>query len=298
MNRCSIVKVHILHSAKSEYVEQKTMNIELQEKIGEGSYGIVFLMKNKHVIKIFKNSVLNKTVLVESDSLLPLKNENRELMFFLNYIKEKTKKNMIIDIYAIGVLKDILKYNNETVYKNNYFIILPFCIPFYKMFSIWNKPLINTKNGFLFTLTVMKRLLDISLFLEKKYNLINLDFKFDNYMFTDKKENIKKLTLLDFSIVKKKYKKKYDFYKKYFIWPNNKKDFLLENIPSYSICINGLELLFGIDKIINLFQEKYLENYLKIIKSKNKNIYNIFYQGLFAFINSEKLLLMINEEVK
>lgn len=298
MNRCSIVKVYILHSTKTEYVEQKNMNIELQEKIGEGSYGIVFLMNNKHVIKIFKNSVFDKTVLIESDSLLPHKNENRELMFFLNYIKEKTKKNMIIDIYAIGVLKDILKYNNETIYKNNYFIILPFCIPFYKMFSIWNKPLINTKNGFLFTLTVMKRLLDISLFLEKKYNLINLDFKFDNYMFTDKKENIKKLTLLDFSIVKKKNKKKYDFYKKYFIWPNSKKDFLLENIPSYSICINGLELLFGIDKIINFFQEKYLENYLKIIKAKNKNIYNIFYQGLFVYVNSENLLLMINDEMK
>jgi hypothetical protein len=58
-----------------------------------------------------------------------------------------------------------------------YFIILPKCIPFYEIFGIYNKPLINEKNGFIFTLTIMNRLLKASNYLEKTYDLTNLDLK-------------------------------------------------------------------------------------------------------------------------
>ena len=96
--------------------------------------------------------------------------------------------------------------------------------------------------------------------------------------------------MLDFSIVKKNTKKKYTINNKYYIWPNGTN--LIENIPSYSICINGLELLFGYNNIFNLSNN--LNNYLKIIKDKNKNVYNIFNNGLILKISTDKLLKLIS----
>jgi hypothetical protein len=46
------------------------------------------------------------------------------------------------------------------------------------------------KNGIIFTVNVMKRLLEISQYLETKYNLINLDFKLNNFMFSKKNNDL------------------------------------------------------------------------------------------------------------
>jgi predicted Ser/Thr protein kinase len=73
-----IFKTFIIKSNSDEYIENKIKKINVKENIGEGSYGVVFLIQNEHVIKIFKNSTLHNTILDESNYLIPIKNENRD----------------------------------------------------------------------------------------------------------------------------------------------------------------------------------------------------------------------------
>ena len=304
----------ILKSTHPDYRENKNSKIYIIKKIGEGSYGIVFLIKNNSVIKIFKNSTLENTILNESKYLIPTKYENRELIFFLNYIKEKILDNKyIINIFAIGLLKDVIINNNIKLNLNSYFIILPQYIPFYNVCNIYNTSLIDKRNGLNFTLHVMKKMTEISYFMEKQFNLINLDAKLNNFMFKDNKikniihdiKNISSLKdgeiikilnnlkMIDFSIIKTNNNKKYNIVNKYYIWPqiNN---MLIDYIPSYITCINGLELLFGHDNVIDLPNSDKINYYLSIIKNKNIKIYDIFLSGLILKINTEDFMKLIN----
>jgi hypothetical protein len=300
----------ILKSTHPDYKENKYSKIYIIKKIGEGSYGIVFLIKNNSVIKIFKNSTFENTILNESNYLIPTKHENRELMFFLNYIKEKIIENKyIINIFAIGLLKDVIVNNNIKLNINSYFIILPQYTPFYSIYNIYNTPLIDKKYGLNFTLHIMKRMTEISYFIENKYNLINLDSKLSNFMFKNNKSNnvmidkktllskeddlVKNLKMIDFSIIKTKNNKKYNVLNKYYIWPNSN-NVLLEYFPSYITCINGLELLFGHDNIKDLPNNDKINYYLSIIKNKNIKIYNIFINGLILKINTIDFLELFN----
>jgi len=287
------LKIYILRSSNNNYIEKKFIKIKILKKIGEGSYGVVFLLNNDHVIKIFKNSTLKNTILTESNYLIPIKNENRELIFYYKYIDEKKENNYIINLYAIGIIKDIIIDNLNNIELNSYFIILPLCTSFYNTYNIFNTELINKKNGINFTLKIMKRIIQISEFLETKYNIVNLDFKLNNFMFTNNNNNLDNLIMLDFSITKKKTKIKYNIDNKYYIWPKSN-NILIENIPPYSTCINGLELLFGYKSIVNIRSNNKLEYYLKIIEKKDKNIYNIFLNGLILKINTENFLKLLN----
>jgi hypothetical protein len=299
-----ILKTIIIKSNFDDYIENKIKKINVNEIIGEGSYGVVLLLQNEHVIKIFKNSTLNNTILDESNYLIPIKNENRELIFFFKYIvNNNINNNLIINVYAIGIIKDKIIINNTIYDENSYFIILPYYIPFYKKFEILNKPLIDKSNGLLFTLKVMKRMLDASNYLENEFNIINLDIKLNNCMVPKKEDNINNILMIDFSIYKKKTNKKYNILNKYYLWPDG--NINIEYIPSYSISISGLQLLFGHDEIIKFKQNYNKQNnkefddnkfikYLKIIKDKNKNIYNIFNDGLINKSNTINLLNNLN----
>ena len=112
-NQGFVLNTFILRSNDKEYDENKMKKIIIKKKIGEGNYGLVFLLTNNHVIKIFKNSTLNNTILNESSFLLPIKNENRELIFYYKYINNKKESNFIINLYAIGLIKDTLIDNNQ-----------------------------------------------------------------------------------------------------------------------------------------------------------------------------------------
>ena len=315
-----VLKSLILKSDHKDYPENKNKKLYVKKKIGEGSYGLVFLIQNDHVIKIFKNSTINNTVFNESNYLIPIRNENRELTFFFKYINNKKVNTFIVNLYAIGIIRDSIIDNSIKLELNSYFIILPLCVPFYNNFNILNIPLINKKNGLDFTVSVMKRLLEISQFLENKYDLINLDFKLNNFMLTKNSDNLNDIIMIDFSIVKKinNKNKTYNLTKelnpldsgdasrrsptrvtsmsdslnKYYIWPANNQ--ILENIPSYSVSINGLELLFGYNKVLDLPNNDKIKYFLKIIEDKNKNIHNIFFNGLILKINTESLLKLIN----
>ena len=322
------LNAYILKSITSLYPEKKIINLYIKEKLAEGSYGIVYLIddnnyndndnnniSDKNVIKIFKNSIFNNTILTESNYLIPTKNENRELIFFMKYVNNNYISNRhIINVIAIGIIKDIIIDFNNKINLHSYFIILPYYIPFYKSINIFNIPLIEKKDGLLFTLKIMKRLLEISHFLENNYNLVNLDIKLNNFVFKKKKtKNLENLIMIDFGLIKKINDKKYkassigrlmdsdlcntltktDLSNKYYLWPD--KYFFLENLPSYSVCINGLVLLFGYDKILNFPDSNKIKYYLKIIKNKNKIIHNIFYDGLMLNLNTENFIkLLIN----
>ena len=288
-----LLKIYILRSSNDNYIENKYKKIKIIKKLGEGSYGLVFLLNNDHVIKIFKNSTIKNTILNESNYLIPIKNENRELIFYYKYIDEKKENNYIINLYAIGIIKDNIIDNTNNIELNSYFIILPLCTSFYNTYKIYNTELINKKNGINFTLKIMKRIIQISEFLENKYNTINLDFKLNNFMFTNKNNNLDSLIMLDFSITKKKTKIKYNIDNKYYIWPKSN-NILIEYLPSYSTCINGLELLFGHKSIINIRNNDKLDYYLRIIQEKDKNVYNIFFNGLILKINTENFLKILN----
>jgi len=310
-NQKIAVSTYIFKSTHNNYTERKIMKLILKDKIGEGAYGIVYNIETKsieeHVIKIFKRPTIDNLILKESSNLIPLETENREILFYYKYINSKNyENNYIISAYAIGILKSSLKTPSMTIHKNNYFIILPKCIPFYEIFGIYNKPLINEKNGFIFTLTIMNRLLKASNYLEKIYDLTNLDLKLNNFMFPLKSNNLNDIVMLDFSIIKKKSKNKGDniYYtdKKYYIWPLS--PIVLDYIPSYSICINGIELLFGNNKIRNICEGdnkkrlNTINGFLNIIKKydnyKNKPVYNIFYNGLIIKITTIELIILIN----
>ena len=139
----------------------------------------------------------------------------------------------------------------------------------------------------------MKRLLQISEFLENNYNMINVDFKLKNFMFPEKTKNINNLIMIDFSIIKNKSKKKYSIENKYYIWPYNE-NVLLEYIPPYSICINGLELLFGYDEVTQLPNKNKMNYFLKNIEKKNKNAHTIFYNGIVKKINTNNFSKLIS----
>jgi len=283
----------IINSNHEDYQEKKNKKLMIKKKIFEGSYGMIFLLNNDHVIKIFKDSTQNNTILNESNYLLPLVHENRELIFFYKYKNDNIDKNFLISLYCIGILKDIIIDKDIKLDLNSYFIILPYCIPFYEIFNVYNLPLLNYKNGITFSLNVMKRLIEISEFFKKKYDLVNLDFKLNNFMFDKKINNLNNLIMIDFGIIKKKNKKKYDIIDKYYIWPKSN-NILISDLQSYSICINGLELLFGKDQVVNLPNIIKINNFLNILKKTNKSLYKIFYNGLITKINVKKLLILIN----
>jgi len=292
MDQSFTLKILILKSSNDNYIENKLKKIKIIKKIGEGSYGVVFLLNNNDVIKIFKNSTLKNTILNESNYLIPIKNENRELIFYYKYINEKKENNYIISLYAIELIKDNIIDNMNNIEFNSYFIILPLCTSFYNTFNIYNMELINIKNGIPFTLKIMKRLIQISDFLETKYNILNLDFKLNNFMFKNNSKNIDNLIMIDFSITKKKTKIPYNIDNKYYIWPESN-NILIEYFPSYSACINGLELLFGYKYINNIRNNHKLDYYLKMIKEKDKKAYNIFLNGLILKMNTENFLNLL-----
>ena len=166
------LKIFIIKSNCSIYNENEEIIINIKKKIGEGAYGSIFEIDNNNVIKIFKNSLQDNTLLKETVNILPYSNENRELIFFnkvldesINTQYENTK--YIIKILAIGYIKNKIIDKNNIFEPNSNFIIIPLAYPFYTIYTILNKPLIKNDN-YIVAINVMKRLLQICLFIETK----------------------------------------------------------------------------------------------------------------------------------
>ena len=299
------LKIFIIKSNCSIYNENEEIIINIKKKIGEGAYGSIFEIDNDNVIKIFKKSLQDNTLLKETVNILPYSNENRELIFFnkvldenINTQYENTK--YIIKILAIGYIKHKIIDKNNIFEVNSNFIIIPIAYPFYNIYTILNKPLIKNDN-YIVAINFMKRLLQICLFIETKYKQVNLDLILNNCVFNKNTfVNFDSLILLDFSLIKSiehdpKFNKKYFDNTNYYIWPVDN-DYNLSNIHSYSICINGLELLFGRDEIKSSLPNKNKINYyLKILRNLNENVYELFLNGLTLKIDTKSLLELINK---
>ena len=288
---------YILYSKSNNYLVNKYYKLKLLEKIGEGKYGLIYEISKNYVIKIFKNSLITNNINDESESVIPLNNENREISFFISYLKNKTiNTNFIIDVKSIGILVDDYTINNLIIKKNSFFMILPSCISIYKLLNLWKTPLINNKDGIEIVLNIMKRLIDIQLFLYNNYNIINLDVKTDNLMIEKKnKLIIDNIINIDLGLIKTKNNNTYQFDCKYTIWPTSE-NIKLEKIPSYSICINGLEILLG-KEFIEKNKKMNLIDKLYFLKN-NDEVYNIFYNGLLLKLNLKQLLVLILNYLK
>ena len=288
---------YILYSKSNNYLINKYYKLKLLEKIGEGNYGLIYEISKNYVIKIFKNSLITNNINDESESVIPLNNENREISFFISYLKNKTiNTNFIIDVKSIGILVDDYTINNLIIKKNSFFMILPSCISIYKLLNLWKTPLINNKDGIEIVLNIMKRLIDIQLFLYNNYNIINLDVKTDNLMIEKKKKLIiDNIINIDLGLIKTKNNNTYQFDCKYTIWPTSE-NIKLEKIPSYSICINGLEILLG-KEFIEKNKKMNLIDKLYFLKN-NDEVYNIFYNGLLLKLNLKQLLVLILNYLK
>ena len=288
---------YILYSKSNNYLINKYYKLKLLEKIGEGNYGLIYEISKNYVIKIFKNSLITNNINDESESVIPLNNENREISFFISYLKNKTiNTNFIIDVKSIGILVDDYTINNLIIKKNSFFMILPSCISIYKLLNLWKTPLINNKDGIEIVLNIMKRLIDIQLFLYNNYNIINLDVKTDNLMIEKKnKLIIDNIINIDLGLIKTKNNNTYQFDCKYTIWPTSE-NIKLEKIPSYSICINGLEILLG-KEFIEKNKKMNLIDKLYFLKN-NDEVYNIFYNGLLLKLNLKQLLVLILNYLK
>lgn len=288
---------YILYSKSNNYLINKYYKLKLLEKIGEGGYGLVYEINKNYVIKIFKNSLITNSLNNESESIIPLNNENREISFFISYLKNKTKNtNFIVDVKVIGILVDDYNIHKFLIKKNSFFMILPSCISIYKLLNLWKTPLINNKDGVEIVLNIMKRLIDIQIFLYNNYNIINLDIKMENFMI-EKNNNliIDNIINIDLGLIKSKNNNNYSFNNKYVIWPKIE-NVKLEKIPSYSICINGLEILLG-KEFIEKNKKNNMIDKLYFLKN-NQEVYNIFYNGLLLKLNLKQLLGLILNYLK
>ncbi len=343
----------ILSKNKIEYPEDKIIKLNFENEIGEGSYGIVYKLNKDYAIKIFKNCTLGHIDLSSNEpELLPKNNENRELLFYFELLKKNMdihKKSIhhILQPYAIGILKEDIKYNiqkldevnrlstqivhNVKIKNNTYFVILPLCVPFYKVIPVKNNELIQLKDpnqyfmnmihqnhhldkipfGIYFVLNIMKYLSLASIYLEDTFHIYNLDFKITNIMFLKNSENIvyEDLIVVDFGLIKHNIPKNNDtemnsvifdynhqISQKYFIWPYSGTSFISQ-VPSYSICIIGLELLFGKKEVEKLPSYRILRKLIDKMRLVDNSLYNIFYEGVISKIHTKKLLSFITNYI-
>lgn len=283
--------IYILYSINQNFSTNNYYKIQIIKKIGEGTYGYVYEINNNLVIKIFKN--YTKIIKdYDENNIVPKKNENREVNFFLSYMNSNFKNNdYLIKINCIG----LVKFNNFNNYNiiNNFCLILPNCVPIMKLVNQWKMPLIKNNNGKELVLKLMKRLIEIEIFLNINFNLSNLDIKLSNFMINKyNKIDIKNIIAIDFGLTINRNKKLNKNYKHdYFIWPENVKN--IDYFPSYSICINGLILFLGLKTIKKIT----IENNLKYIKD-DIDFYQIFYNGLILNIKCKDLYIMIEDYFK
>lgn len=282
--------VYVLYSNGNSVKTDNYYKLILQKKIGEGTYGHVYLINKDLVVKIFKNySQLSNN---NETKLLPNKTENREVNFFINYLNSNYKNNnQIININAIGIIKYINDDNFNII--NNYCLILPNCTPITKLISQWKMPLIRNQDGKEIVIKFMKRLIDIELFLNRKFNSTNIDIKLNNYMIEKRYAlNIDNILAIDFGLIIKNSNNRYDFKKKYYIWPQGN-NINITYIPAYSICINGLILFLGEYKV----KTRLMEENLKQLK-EDKDFYNIFNESFKLKLDCENLNKLVIDYMK
>lgn len=327
--------VFMIDSKIDKYKANENYKCTFYQKLGSGSYGVVYDIGDGCVVKIFFHSILGKTHFEERPSVIPYKNENRELAFYFRLMKEDIKKhieNHLLPPLGIGYLTEEMKLDKYIFEKYSYFVILPLCIPFHKIFKIRNHPLLHHKDGKRFVFEFMYKLLKANQYLEREYQMIHLDIKLTNIMYlydssfqlfskddiiTPKSKEVKnslsfqfheKMILLDYSLIKKKFQSNGnevpfildEFDKKngnfqYYIWPNENENDKIGHIPTYSLGISVIEILLGKERAI---QSPNIENRITMIEDiydKYDDIGYILKKALIEKITIDEMFRMVKE---
>jgi serine/threonine protein kinase len=250
----------LLSSNDEHYKFRENKTIKIVEKIGEGSIGLVFLLDNGHVLKIYKNSVASLTKLKESHSILPKPNENREIQLFFKIIRYKIKGVGIVQPYSLGTISKEFVFN-ETIIKNGtYFSVLPF-------YEKINRDVLVKYN----LLDLIKEIIESELNIEKHLQVFHLDIKLENLVL-----NNGKLMLIDYNLTKSISSGDMALDTNHF---NTDKNCKLKLIPLYYVFLLVISLLFNTKKVY--FNDYVLVNYLFILSKKlDSCIYLIIYNGL------------------
>jgi hypothetical protein len=309
----------LLTKNQFQFPENRKVPLRLDHALGEGSYGYVFQTHDQYAIKIFKNSICGETALSNmqdmdtGNHLFPEDHENRELLFYIRLLQRNPELytcsiRHILQPYAVGVTTSELSLPEHQIQisSQTYFVILPLCIPFYEAVPIRGIPLLNQPllgcedyMGVEFVLHVMHKLCIASKYMEEEFQLYHLDLKMGNIMFLKpmdmdmecssgnegKRIPLEELIVLDFGLIKhapseaeKNQTFSYNTDIHYFIWPFSKTT-ILQNIPSYSICMDGLELLFGKKTIDKSPSYKISRKIMKDLLDYDKELHDLFQLG-------------------
>jgi len=255
-----IVDLFTLMSNSDKYIKHDSLKLKIKEKIGEGSLGLVFLLENGDILKIYKNSVAGSAKLIESKSILPEKNENREIQLFFKIIKFKINEEGIVKPLSLGIVYNELVFEDTVICKDTYYSILPF----YEKVS---KEILVKYNLYDLILEIINSELSI----EKYLRVYHLDITLENLVMYDDK-----LMLIDYNLTKSIGSGEQSVNSNHF---NTDERCKLKLIPLYYIFLLIISLLFNTKKIY--FNDKLLVNYLYILSKKlKKNVYSLIYNGL------------------
>lgn len=272
-----IIKIIPLLSYYDTCVIHEKKEIEIIKKIGEGATSVVFLLKCGNIMKIYKNSLAGKTLLKESEEILPRNNENREIQIFFKIVKEDISHNNIVRPLCIGVIANTFTFEEHTFNLKTYYSILPF----YE--SITKEILIkyNLDN-------LIDEIVETEMNLEEVLKVFHLDITLENLVLCKGK-----IMLIDYNLIKSIDYGDVPIGSNHF---GTEDDCKLKYIPIYYIFLLVIYILFNNKNIY--YNDKLLVNYLYILKKKlkdgtfrkicnglsqkfdTKNFYNIFIENI------------------
>jgi hypothetical protein len=245
------INIYITNSNLKKY-DKSRYKIRVNDIIGRGLHGLVVLIKDK-VIKIYQKN-------------------NIEIEFYNKIINDNIEINNLSCKCAIGYLTKPFIYNNFVFNKNSNILIMP-------IYNKLSEIRIKIRNED-FILSFIIKIFKLLIYIQQKYNYINLDVKLQNIMYDLKKKDI---VLIDFSLILTNSNNKvYIPVKKYKQLPNIVCS--LEKIPIYSVYVCIVDLLFennkklynyDFNKIISLlFYKKYSFFFINLL-DKIKNMHNM-----------------------
>ena len=274
-----IINIIPLLSYNETCVLHEKKQIELIKKIGEGANSVVFLLKCGNILKIYKNSIAGKTILNESNDILPKPNENREIQLFFKIVNEDISHNNIVRPLCIGIIADDFTFEDTTFSLKTYYSILPF----YE--SITKEILVKYNLD-----KLIDEIIETEMNLEEILNVFHLDITLENLVLCDGK-----IMLIDYNLIKSTKYGDLEIGSNHF---GTEDDCKLKYVPVYYIFLLVIYILFNNKNIY--YNDKLLVNYMYILKKKlkdetfrkicnglsqkfdTKNFYNIFIKENFS----------------
>ena len=254
----------LLSNDQETYKVREEKKVKIVEKIGEGSNSFVYKLNNDHVIKIYKNSIAGSTQLIESDSIIPSSNENREIQLFFKIIKYNIDEFGIVKPHCLGIINEDFILDDNNIKKGTYFSILPF-------YNKINRDILIKYN----LCDLFNEIIESELIIEKYLQVYHLDIKIENLVqYNDK------LMLIDYHLSKSINSGDMPVNTHHF---NTDKNIKLKLIPLYYVFLLIISLLFNSKKIY--YNNNVLINYLYILSKKMTsnikcNLYSMIYNGI------------------